>query len=41
VKQNISVLDFRIPSGLLAEIEILVAPVKNQMWFEGREENNL
>lgn len=41
VKQNISVLDFRIPEGLLEEIEILVAPVKNQMWFEGREENNL
>jgi L-galactose dehydrogenase len=41
VKQNISVLDFRIPSGLLEEIETLVAPVKNQMWFEGREENNL
>jgi L-galactose dehydrogenase len=41
VKQNISVLDFKIPSGLLEEIETLVAPVKNQMWFEGREENNL
>ncbi len=41
VKQNISVLDFKIPSGLLEEIEILVAPYKNQMWFEGREENNL
>ena len=41
VKQNISVLDFKIPAGLLEEIEILVAPVKNQMWFEGREENNL
>lgn len=41
VKQNISVLDFKIPTGLLEEIENLVAPVKNQMWFEGREENNL
>lgn len=41
VKQNISVLDFRIPEGLLEEIETLVAPFKNQMWFEGREENNL
>lgn len=41
VKQNISVLDFKIPAGLLEEIEILVDPVKNQMWFEGREENNL
>ena len=41
VKQNISVLDFRIPQGLLEEIETFVAPFKNQMWFEGREENNL
>lgn len=41
IKQNISVLEFKIPEGLLQEIETLVAPVKNQMWFEGREENNL
>ncbi len=41
VKQNISVLDFKIPAGLLEEIETIVAPNKNQMWFEGREENNL
>jgi L-galactose dehydrogenase len=41
IKQNMSVLDFQIPEGLLEQIEIIVAPVKNQMWFEGREENNL
>lgn len=41
VKQNLSVLDFGIPEGLLATIENLVSPVKNQIWFEGLEENNL
>lgn len=41
LKQNLSVLDFRIPEGLLPAIEKLVAPVKNQIWFEGLEENNL
>lgn len=41
VKQNLSVLDFGIPEGLLAAIENLVSPVKNQIWFEGLEENNL
>jgi L-galactose dehydrogenase len=41
VKQNLSVLDFRIPDGLLPKIEQLVAPAKNQMWYEGKEENNL
>lgn len=41
IRQNVGVLDFRIPDGLLEEIQLLVAPVKNQMWFEGNEENNI
>jgi L-galactose dehydrogenase len=41
VKQNIRALDFQIPEGLLAQIESLVAPVKNMMWYEGKPENNL
>jgi L-galactose dehydrogenase len=41
VKQNIGALDFQIPEGLLAQIEALVAPVKNMMWYEGKPENNL
>jgi L-galactose dehydrogenase len=41
VKQNVSVLDFSIPDGLLHEIERIVAPVKNNMWFEGMPENNI
>ena len=41
VKQNVAAVDFEIPSELLRKIEPLVAPVKNRMWFEGREENNI
>jgi len=41
VKKNIGVLEFSIPESLLAEIEQLVAPVKNTMWFEGMPENNI
>jgi L-galactose dehydrogenase len=41
VKQNIQVLDFRIPDGLLEKITHLVAPVKNGMWFEGNPDNNM
>jgi L-galactose dehydrogenase len=41
VKKNVSVLDFSIPDGLLNEIELIVAPVKNNMWFEGMPENNI
>lgn len=40
-RQNVNVLDFRIPDGLLEEIQTLVAPVKNQMWYEGKPENNI
>lgn len=41
VKKNIAAADLEIPADLLEEIAIAVAPVKNQMWFEGREENNI
>lgn len=41
VEQNVGVLDFSIPDGLLERIETLVAPVKNWMWFEGKPENNI
>jgi len=41
VEQNIKVLDFKNDVSLLAEIEELVARVKNKMWFEGRPENKM
>jgi L-galactose dehydrogenase len=41
VKQNVAAVDFDIPSELLHKIQTLVAPVKNRMWFEGKEENNI
>ena len=41
VEQNIRVLDFKIPDGLLDRIEAMVKPVKNMMWFEGNPENNI
>src|SRR5690606_4054923 len=41
VKQNVAAVDFEIPMELLQKIESLVAPVKNRMWFEGKEENNI
>lgn len=41
VKKNIDVLEFSIPEGLLAEIDRIVASVKNTMWFEGMPENNI
>ncbi|RIV23850.1 aldo/keto reductase [Fibrisoma montanum] len=41
VDQNVRVLDFTIPDGLLERIDALVAPVKNWMWFEGKPENNV
>lgn len=41
VKQNIAAADLQIPAELLSKIESTVAPVKNQMWFEGRSENNI
>ncbi|GAB3164479.1 aldo/keto reductase [Telluribacter humicola] len=41
VAQNLRVLDFRIPDGLLEALMGTIAPVKNQMWYEGKPENNL
>ncbi len=41
VKQNLAATTFEIPDQLLEEIQALVAPVKNRMWFEGKEENNI
>ena len=41
VSNNIKALETQIPKELLEEIEVLVAPVKNSMWFEGMPENNI
>ena len=40
VEQNLRALDTPIDPDLLARIEQAVAPVKNQMWLQGRTENN-
>lgn len=41
VEKNIKAVNLSIPGELLQDIAELVEPVKNQMWFEGREENNI
>jgi L-galactose dehydrogenase len=41
VESNIDVLASDSNAELLRKIEILVEPVKNRMWYEGRPENNL
>lgn len=41
VEQNLRALQIIIPDELLHRIETLVSPVKNQMWFEGKPENNI
>ncbi len=41
VSKNIRAVDLVIPEDLLKEIETLVAPVKNLMWFEGNPANNI
>lgn len=41
VDKNIDALEIKIPNELLHEIQELVAPVKNQMWYEGKPENNI
>ena len=41
VKQNVAAVDVQIPTELLEKLENLLAPVKNRMWFEGKEENNI
>lgn len=40
VEQNLKSLDFRLDPQLLAEIEQIVAPVKDKSWPSGRPENN-
>lgn len=39
--QNLKAIDLSIPDGLLEQIAKLVAPAKNQMWYEGNPENNI
>jgi L-galactose dehydrogenase len=41
VQKNTKALELKVPEGLLEEISVQVAPVKNRMWFEGRPENNI
>ncbi|MDN3204302.1 aldo/keto reductase [Algoriphagus sediminis] len=41
VEKNLAAIDLSIPEELMKSIEKLVAPYKNQMWFEGKPENNL
>ncbi|MBN8825125.1 MULTISPECIES: aldo/keto reductase [unclassified Spirosoma] len=41
VEQNLRAMDILVPDELWQRIETLVAPVKNQMWFEGKPENNI
>jgi L-galactose dehydrogenase len=41
VRQNLGAIDLEIPNELLEKISTLVEPVKNRMWFEGKEENNI
>lgn len=41
VEQNCRAIQIAVPDELLGRIETLVAPVKNQMWFDGKPENNL
>ncbi|QHT68115.1 aldo/keto reductase [Rhodocytophaga rosea] len=41
VTSNLRAVDVQIPAGLMEEIEKVVAPVRNKMWYEGRPENNI
>ncbi|RRB00931.1 aldo/keto reductase [Larkinella rosea] len=41
LEQNVRALQLTIPDELLQRIGALVAPVKNQLWFEGKPENNI
>ncbi|MDF0693120.1 aldo/keto reductase [Aquirufa ecclesiirivi] len=41
IQENVAAVDFVIPDGLLHELEEVIAPFKNRMWFEGRPENNI
>jgi L-galactose dehydrogenase len=41
IQQNLAAIDFKIPTGILEEMDVVIAPVKNLMWFEGQPENNI
>jgi L-galactose dehydrogenase len=41
IQKNIASLDFKIPEGLLDELSVAIQPIKNLMWFEGEEANNI
>jgi L-galactose dehydrogenase len=41
IQKNIASLDFKIPEGLLEELSLAIQPIKNLMWFEGEEANNI
>ena len=41
IQQNLSAVDFKIPTGILEEMAVVITPIKNLMWFEGRPENNI
>ena len=41
IQKNIESVEFKIPEGLLEELAIAIAPIKNLMWFEGQAENNI
>ena len=41
IQKNIASLDFKIPEGLLDELSLAIQPIKNLMWFEGEEANNI
>ena len=41
IQKNIASLDFKIPEGLLEELSVAIQPIKNLMWFEGEEANNI
>jgi L-galactose dehydrogenase len=41
IQQNVASLDFKIPPELLEELNSVIVPVKNLMWYEGQPENNI
>jgi L-galactose dehydrogenase len=41
IQQNVASLDFKTPPELLEELNSVIAPVKNLMWYEGQPENNI
>jgi len=41
IQKNIASVDFKIPEGLLEELAVAIQPIKNLMWFEGEEANNI